>query len=226
MFKLVTPEKHSVGVKACFLQPQVWEYRGSVYFLNEGSTEQWFLLGVESTSEQDLWTPQRNVSVPDLLISLSFAIFLAEVSLGDPFQFTADGQWPQDTQWTAVLPFCAFLPFSPILSFLIATATPIIKKRHTDPLAICICDKWCDFFQVPTLSQFPSMPGEEKRVFARDSVEETHGQEFGQNGSGLPRLPARQASLTFFSSKPFHHYWVYCPTHFLFTKKLLAQTIW
>lgn len=68
-----------------------------------------------------------------------------QTSLGDFFQFMADGQWPQDIKWTAVLlPFCTFLSFSliPILSlprylyFFLFTDTPIIRDKGTNSLPI------------------------------------------------------------------------------------------
>lgn len=123
--------------------------------LNEDTKEQWFLLGVESISEQDLWTLQRNVAMCDLFISCSLVIFLAETLLEDIFQIMADGQWPQDIKWTAVTPFVP-LSLSVLFLFLHHHCHTYHRKRHIDSLAICVYGKCCDLPQsLPGTNPFP-----------------------------------------------------------------------
>lgn len=92
-------------------------------------------------------------------IHISFP-FLVRTSLGDLFQLTADGQWPQGRKWTAVLPFGACLSFSPIPIFFIVTTPPLIGRGtliHLQFVYVTNAVTSPKPFQVATFSQFPSM---------------------------------------------------------------------
>lgn len=79
---------------------------------------------------------QRKVTACDFFMSRPLVIFLSEHSLGDLFQFAADGQWPQEIRWAAVPPFGACLPVGPLPVFFIATATPIVETHWFSCLSL------------------------------------------------------------------------------------------
>lgn len=64
---------------------------------------------------------QRKVTACDFFMSRPLVIFLSESSLGDLFQFAADGQWPQEIRWAAVPPL---VPVSLLVLSLFSSLQP------------------------------------------------------------------------------------------------------
>lgn len=99
---------------------------------------------------------------------LPFSHFLGwnlQTSLGNFFQFMADGQWPQDMKGTAVpRPFCTFLPCSRIptsslpkyLYPFLFIATPITREKGTNSLSSYGLPYISSHFEVPSPVQASS----------------------------------------------------------------------
>ena len=116
--------------------------------------------------------------VLNILLLSHFLGWNSQTSLGDFFQFMADGQWPQDIKWTAVLlPFvpCSLSFLFPIpslpkyLYFFLFPATPIREKGTN---SLLVYGTSCHFQPISGAQLFASsLPSPQHRGFIRSYVE-------------------------------------------------------